>query len=57
VTARDPRTRHDDSRTTAASRRGPVQVWELEVAKVRLDGRWVRRNREVVRLEDAAEEV
>jgi hypothetical protein len=57
VTARDPRTRHDDSRTTAASRRGPVQVWELEVAKVRLEGRWVRRNREVVRLEDAAEEV
>src|SRR4051794_23452323 len=46
-----------------ASRRGPVQLWELEVgerSKVRLEGRWICRNREFfIRLEegnrDAAE--
>lgn len=39
------------------SRRGPVQLWRLEVAKVALEGLWVCRNREFVRLGDAAEEV
>jgi hypothetical protein len=39
------------------SRRGPVQLSELEVAKVRLEGRWICRCREFIRLGDAAEEV
>jgi hypothetical protein len=40
-----------------ASKRGPVQVWELEIAKVRLEGEWICRNRQFIRLGDAAEEV
>src|SRR5262245_33559982 len=38
-------------------RHGPVQLWELEVAKVRLEGRWICRNRQFIRIGDAAEEV
>lgn len=34
-------------------RRGPVQVWRLEVNKVELEGRWICDRREFVRPEDA----
>jgi hypothetical protein len=34
-----------------------VQLWRLEVRKVMLEGEWICRCREFVRLGDAAEEV
>lgn len=37
------------------SRRGPAQVWRLEVRKRTLEGRWICRNRRFERLGDAAE--
>ncbi|WP_159452238.1 hypothetical protein [Singulisphaera sp. GP187] len=40
-----------------SSWRGPVQLWRLEVRKVELEGVWICRCREFVRLGDAAEEV
>lgn len=39
------------------SRKGPVQLWRLEVNKVKLEGVWICRNRQFIRLGDAAEEV
>jgi hypothetical protein len=42
---------------TIASRRGPVQCWRLTIGRRSLEGRWICRNREFVRLGDAAEEV
>lgn len=49
---------------TIPSRHGPVQVWRLTIRpgglkgpEVELEGRWVCRNREFIRLGDAAEEV
>ena len=39
------------------SRRGPAQLWRLEVRKVRLEGEWICRGREFPRIGDAAEEV
>lgn len=37
------------------SRRGPAQVWRLEVRKQTLEGRWICRNRRFERLGDTAE--
>ena len=39
------------------NRRGPVQLWRLEVAKRKLEGEWICRCRRFARLGDAAEEV
>jgi hypothetical protein len=39
------------------NKRGPVQLFRLEVRKVGLEGRWIGRCREFIRLGDAAGEV
>lgn len=39
------------------SKRGPVQLWRLEVRKIKLEGEWIRRNREFVRIVEATEHV
>lgn len=39
------------------SKRGPAQLWRLEVRKVPLEGQWVCRCRQFLRIGEAAEEV
>ena len=39
------------------SKRGPVQLWRLTIGKTELEGVWIVKNRQFIRLGDAAEEV